>query len=45
MVRRDDIWLYQKAKAETHRGAVSVDRRSEKAIAMNGLVMEENKKI
>jgi len=30
MVRRDDIWLYQKAKAETHRGAVSVDKDQKK---------------
>jgi len=44
MVRRDDIWLLSKAKAETSRGAASVDRRSHRtmtAVDEN----EESKKV
>ena len=43
MVRRDDIWLQLKAKAETRRGAVSVDRRSHRAGTAGE--NEESKKI
>lgn len=45
MVRRDDIWLYQKSKAETHRGAVSVDKRSGKGVPVVLDANEESKKI
>jgi hypothetical protein len=43
MVRRDETWLQVKAKAETQRGAVSVDRRSHRAGTADE--NEESKKV
>ena len=43
MVRRDDIWLKVRAKAETQRGAASVDRRSHRTLTAVDEKEEEKK--
>ena len=45
MVRRDDIWLLSKAKAETQRGAASVDRRSHRTLTAANDEYEESKRV
>ena len=45
MVRRDDIWLLSKAKAETQRGAASVDRRSHRTLTAANDEHEESKRV